>query len=64
MSIVHQWGSGDEVIGSFWDIPRFGVILLGPVKLIGLGFFGYLWVVKPPKGDFFYLPRVLMPSLL
>ena len=31
-SIVHQWGSSEKTIGSFWDIPKFGVILLGPVK--------------------------------
>ena len=37
-SIVQRWGSGDEAIGDFWDIPWFGVILLGLVKVPGSGF--------------------------
>ena len=40
MSIVHRWGSGDETIGGFWDIPRYGFIPLGLVKLLGLGLLG------------------------
>ena len=38
MSTVDQWGSGDEALGGFWDIPKFGVIPLGPVKVLGSGF--------------------------
>ena len=39
-TIIHRWGSSDEAIGSFWDIPKFWVILLGPIKLLGSGFLG------------------------
>ena len=42
MSIVHWWGSSDEAISGFWDIPKFGFISLGPVKLLSSGFLGFV----------------------
>ena len=36
-STVHWWGSGDEAIGVFWDIPEFGVIPLGVVSFLVRG---------------------------
>ena len=39
-SIVHRWGSSNGAIGNFWDISRFRVIPLGPIKILGSGFLG------------------------
>ena len=35
-------GSGDKVASCFWDTLRFGDILLGPAKLLGSGFLGFV----------------------
>ena len=37
---IYRWGFGDEAIrlGCFWGIPRFRIIPLGPIKLLGFVF--------------------------
>ena len=40
--IIRRWGCGDDAAGSFWDIPRFGGIRLGSVKVPSSGFLGLL----------------------
>ena len=40
--IVRRWGSDDEVVGSFWDTPRFWDIPLGPAKLPSPGFLSFV----------------------
>ena len=42
MFIVRRWGSGDEVVGGFWDTLRFEDIPLGPTKLPNPGFLGFV----------------------
>ena len=66
VSIVHRWDFGDKAIGDFWDIHKFKVILLGPVKLLVSGFLGLVisGLSNLQNGDFFGLSRVLTPSLL
>ena len=38
--IIRQWGSGDDVVGDMWDVPRFGDIPLGSAKVPSSGFLG------------------------
>ena len=38
--IIHQWGSGDDVTGGMWDVPRFGDIPLGSARVPSSGFLG------------------------
>ena len=40
--IICRWGFGDDAVGSFWDIPRFGGILLGSTKVPSSGFLGFV----------------------
>ena len=66
MFIVRRWGFGDASLGGFWDTPRFGDIPLGPIKLSSPSFLGFVTsgLLNLSKGDFFFLSRVLSPSLL
>ena len=40
--IICRWGSGDDIVGGLWDIPRFGAIPLGYVKVPSSGFLGFV----------------------
>ena len=40
--IIRWWGSGDDVVGGFWVIPRFGGIPLCSAKVPSLGFLGFV----------------------
>ena len=41
-NIIHWWGSGDDVVGWVWGVLRFKDIPLGPTKVPGSGFLGYV----------------------
>ena len=64
-SLVHRWGAVGESIGGFWDISWFWVIPLGPIDLLGLGFLSLVTsgLSNLQRGIFFYITRVLTPSL-
>ena len=38
--VIRRCGSGDDAVGSMWDVPRFRFIPLGSVKVPSLGFLG------------------------
>ena len=66
VSIIHHWGSGDEAISGFLGYSQ---VYSNPIRSRKASWFGvlrvgHLWVIKPLKGDFFNLFRVLTPSLL
>ena len=48
-SIVFRWSY--EVVGDFWDTPKFRVISLGPAKLSSPGFLGFMGC-QTSKGGF------------
>ena len=41
-NIVRRWGSNDDATSWVWDVPRFIDIPLGPAKVLGSGFLGFV----------------------